>query len=282
MYKGNIHFKKALFEESDKENEAWAISRKYIYNLLKNKTCEESSQIANIIYDIYIKNLINIASTYSYNYLTLEQIKNDCGNYILNTQENQISSNINLFSNQKLVECEKNTVLRLMNSLEDNFSYYQAIIGILNCKINKIHSFEKPLIIDGIHRFIVNYEMVRAGKNIKPSLIVILDGNINNYCELIIPKWLYEKFVENNPLIEHPSKFLNCIQILEEFQIYENSDIWYKIKARNANLVVYLLMGIAFMIDVFYSRSKKNELYFTPNEIIHNEKILKEKICQIK
>jgi hypothetical protein len=88
---------------------------------------------------------------------------------------------------------------------------------------------------------------------------------------MIIPAWLYDNFEKYNPLITNPSKSLNCITILDEFQIYENSDIWYKVKARNANIVVYLLITLSFIVDVFYSKYKKQELYLLPDSLIHNE-----------
>lgn len=268
MYKGRIHFKKVMFEDDE---HGWARGRRYAYKIFENQTYKEASKIASIIYNIYIQNLKNIALTYSYSYLTSDFIKQDKGDYVLNTSENKIYSSINLINDPKLIESEYNTSFRLINSLEENFKYYQPIIGVINCKANEVHNFKEPLILDGIHRFIALYELTRQGKKINPTLTIILNGDIENYCEMIIPAWLYDNFEKYNPLITNPSKSLNCITILDKFQIYENSDVWYKVKARNANIVVYLLITLSFIVDVFYSKYKKQELYLLPDSLIHNE-----------
>lgn len=273
MYLGKINIQNVLCDEKGAEKSF--IARHYAQILLENKSFEQSSFIAQEIYNKHINNIINICKVYNYNYVNKDFILNNSF-YRLNTYKEKVFISKDILEDPKLPQIDKDLSFNIFNSVNNSKKvlFFQPAIAVFNCKnLHKTYK-ETPLIIDGVHRCLATCDMIKNGYDANLLLVILSENSHKNYCKLNIPKFLYDRIKIFNPIITLNSSSINCINIEKEYNI--DNDIWYEVNVRHVELIYGILLFMCFMIDIFHKENENNTLNLIPSNIVNNIYDLKE------
>lgn len=209
-------------------------------------------------YNLYIKNVVNVANTYGYSYIPNDTYKlTDSNIFGLNITAQDTTPFLSP-NDDRMPEVDRKVTNSVTNS---NTEFYQPIWACDN--IYKSRKY-KLFLFDGTHRFLSLLDKQENGIEIPKTLMLIVDKRSNTIpVELFIPYKIYENLDDTIASVG------GSYDTLMSFNI--NGCRIYKIRVTGLELIRLIITAISMVMDYNYNFMKRhNCLVVNPSDIIHN------------